>query len=142
MICSFNKEDKYIYFSFSIFFFVLILLLFQFYLTVGNVYASKLSTEQSKIKILKEQIKTELNELKKIETKISTIKASQKSTVKNLIVVYSSMSPKKAAAILPHVNRQLAIYILSHMNPKAASSIISRMKIKSAVFFTNSIAGK
>ena len=139
MVCSVNKEYKYIFFSFSFF---LILLLFPFYLTVGNVYASKLSAEQSKIKILKEQIKTELNELKKIETKISTIKASQKSTVKSLIIVYSSMSPKKAAAILPHVNRQLAIYILSHMNPKAASSIISRMKTKSAVFFTNSIAGK
>ncbi|MHB1664204.1 MAG: MotE family protein [bacterium] len=139
MVRSVNKEYKYIFFSFSIF---LVFLLFQFYLTVGNVYASKLSIEQSKIQILKEQIKTELNELKKIETKISTIKASQKSTVKSLIIVYSSMSPRKAAAILPHVNRQLAIYILSHMNPKAASSIISRMKTKSAVFFTNSIAGK
>ncbi|MHB8292664.1 MAG: MotE family protein, partial [bacterium] len=120
----------------------LILLLFQFYLTAGNVYALKLTAEQSKIQILKEQIKTELNELKKIETKISTIKASQKSKVKSLIIVYSSMSPKKAAAILPHINKQLAIYILSNMNPKSASSIISRMKTKSAVFFTNSIAGK
>ena len=130
-----------LFFSFFLFAFLL-LFLFQLYFSAGNVYASKLTAEQSKIQILKQQIKTELNELKSIETKISAAKAFKKSKIKGLIAIYSSMSPRKAAAILPHINKHLAVYILSSMNPKTASSIISRMNTKSAVFFTNSIAGK
>ncbi len=129
-------------FFFSFFFALFSIFLFQLYFNAGNVYASKLTEEQSKIQILKRQIKTELNELKSIETKISAAKAFKKSKIKGLIAIYSSMSPRKAAAILPHINKHLAVYILSNMNPKTASSIISHMNTKSAVFFTDSIAGK
>ena len=107
-----------------------------------SAYASSVSTERQEIKVLKNQIKSEVEQLKKIESKIHHIKAAQKAKIKNLIPVYSSMSPRKAAAILPGIDKSVAIYILSHMTAKTASAIISRMPVKSAIFFTNAIAGK
>ena len=106
------------------------------------VYASSVSAERQEIKVLKNQIKSEVERLKEIESKIHHIKAARQAKIKNLIPVYSSMSPRKAAAILPGIDKSVAIYILSHMTAKAASAIISRMPVKSAIFFTNAIAGK
>jgi flagellar motility protein MotE (MotC chaperone) len=107
-----------------------------------SAYASSVSAEKQEIKVLKNQIKSEVEQLKQIESKIHHIKAAQKAKIKNLIPVYSSMSPRKAAAILPGIDKSVAIYILSHMTAKTASAIISRMPVKSAIFFTNAIAGK
>ncbi|MGC8554847.1 MAG: MotE family protein [Candidatus Acidulodesulfobacterium sp.] len=108
----------------------------------ASAYASSASAEKQEVKVLKEQIKSEVKQLKEIESKIHHIKAAQQAKIKNLIPVYSSMSPRKAAAILPGINKSVAIYILSHMTAKTASAVISRMPVKSAIFFTNAIAGK
>jgi flagellar motility protein MotE (MotC chaperone) len=108
----------------------------------SSAYASSASAERQEVKVLKEQIKSEVRQLKEIESKIHRIKASRKAKIKNLIPVYSSMSPRKAAAILPGIDKSVAIYILSHMTAKTASAVISRMPVKSAIFFTNAIAGK
>ena len=108
----------------------------------ASAYASSASAERREIKVLKNQIKAEVEQLKEIESKIHHIKAAKQAKIKNLIPVYSSMSPRKAAAILPGIDKSVAIYILSHMTAKAASAIISRMPVKSAIFFTNAIAGK
>jgi len=105
-------------------------------------YAASPAAEREEVKVLKQQIKLEVEKLKKIEAKIHHIKAAQKAKVKNLISLYSSMSSRNAANILPHINKGVAIYILSHMTPRTASAIISRMPVKDAAFFTNSIAGK
>ena len=107
-------------------------------------YASppKAAAEREEIKVLKYQIKLEVEKLKQIEVKIHHIKAAQKAKVKNLISLYSSMSPRNAANILPRINKGIAIYILSHMTPRTASAIIARMPVKDAAFFTDSIAGK
>ena len=108
----------------------------------ANAFASGVSAKKDEIKTLEKQIKLELKELKNIESKIHRIKAEQKAKIKNLITLYSSMSPKSAANILPHIDKNVAVYILSHMPPRTASAIISRMPTTDAVFFTNSIAGK
>ena len=110
----------------------------------GVSYASPSSAaaEREEIKVLKNQIKLEVEKLKQIEVKIHHIKAAQKAKVKNLISLYSSMSPRNAANILPRINKGIAIYILSHMTPRTASAIIARMPVKDAAFFTDSIAGK
>ncbi len=100
------------------------------------------AAEKEEIKVLKKQIKLEVEKLKNIEAKIHSIKTAQKNKVKKLIPVYSSMSPGNAAGILPHIDKKVAIYILSHMTPRTASAIISRMSVKDAAFFTDSIAGK
>ncbi|MHB1697317.1 MAG: MotE family protein [bacterium] len=105
-------------------------------------YASNAAAEKEQIMVLKKQIKLEVEKLKEIEAKIHHIKAAQKAKVKNLTALYSSMSPGRAAGILPQINKGLAIYILSHMTPRTASAVISRMPVKDAAFFTNSIAGK
>ena len=107
-----------------------------------SAYASSASAEKEEVKVLKNQIKSEVDKLKQIESKIHHIKAAQKAKIKNLIPVYSSMNPRKAADILPGIDKSVAIYILSHMTAKTASAIISRMSLKSAIFFTNAIAGK
>ncbi|MHB1545950.1 MAG: MotE family protein [bacterium] len=107
-----------------------------------SAYASSSAAEKEEIKVLKNQIKLEVEKLKKIEAKIHHIKAAQKAKVKSLVSLYSSMSPRNAANILPRIDKGVAIYILSHMTPRAASAIISRMPVKDAAFFTNSIAGK
>lgn len=110
----------------------------------GASYASpsNAAAEREEIKVLKNQIKLEVEKLKQIEAKIHHIKAAQKAKVKNLISLYSSMSPRNAANILPRINKGVAIYILSHMTPRTASAIIARMPVKDAAFFTDSIAGK
>ncbi len=108
----------------------------------AGAFASGVNAKKDEIKILEKQIKLEVKKLKKIESKIHHIKAEQKAKIKNLITLYSSMSPKNAASILPHIDKNVAIYILSHMAPRTASAIISKMSTKDAVFFTNSIAGK
>jgi flagellar motility protein MotE (MotC chaperone) len=105
-------------------------------------YASSAAAKKEEIRILKSQIKLEVEKLKSIESKIHHIKANQKAKVKNLISLYSSMSPAAAAKIIPAINKEVAIYILSHMTPRTASAIISRMPVKNAAFFTDSIAGK
>ena len=107
-----------------------------------NVFASGVNAKKDEIKTLEKQIKLELKELKNIESKIHRIKAGQKAKIKNLVTLYSSMSPKSAASIIPHINKNVAVYILSNMAPRTASAIISRMPTADAVFFTNSIAGK
>ena len=76
----------------------------------ASAYASSASAERREIKILKNQIKAEVEQLKEIESKIHHIKAAQQAKIKNLIPVYSSMSPRKAAAILPGINKSVAIY--------------------------------
>ncbi len=119
-----------------------LLMLIRFLFLPVSAYASSTSAERSEIKVLKEQIKSEVKQLKEIESKIHHLKAAQKAKIKNLIPVYSSMNPRKAAAILPGINKSVAIYILSHIAPKTASAIISRMPVKSAIFFTNALAGK
>ncbi len=110
----------------------------------GASYASPSNTaaEREEIKVLKNQIKLEVEKLKQVEAKIHHIKAAQKAKVKNLISLYSSMSPRNAASILPRIDKGVAIYILSHMTPRTASAIIARMPVKDAAFFTDSIAGK
>jgi|GEM_PF-2754879 len=104
--------------------------------------ASSAAAEKEEVKVLKNQIKLEVEKLKHLEAKIHHIKAAQKAKVKNLISLYSSMSPRNAANILPRINKSVAVYILSHMTPRTASAIIARMPVKDAAFFTNSIAGK
>ena len=125
---------------------VLAFILLPFYacfcFSPATAYASSASAERQEVKVLKEQIKSEVKQLKVIESKIHHIKAAQQAKIKNLIPVYSSMSPRKAAAILPGINKSVAIYILSHMTAKTASAVISRMPVKSAIFFTNALAGK
>lgn len=110
--------------------------------TVPDAQASSASAKKDEVRILEKQIKLEVQKLKNIESKIHHIKAKQKAKIKNLIILYSSMSPKSAAVILPRINKGVAIYILSNMSPRTASAIVSRMTTKDAVFFTNSIAGK
>ncbi len=131
--------------SFKAFFYIVIFLFFcgVSYVPFASAYSSSsAAAEKEEIKVLKNQIKHEVEKLKKIEAKIHHIKASQKDKVKNLVSLYSSMSPGNAAKILPSINKSIAIYILSHMTPRVSSAIISRMTVKDAAFFTNSIAGK
>ena len=109
---------------------------------VSYASPSSAAAEREEVKVLKKQIKLEVEKLKQIEAKIHHIKAAQKAKVKNLISLYSSMSPGNAANILPRINKGVAIYILSHMTPRTASAIIARMPVKDAAFFTDSIAGK
>ena len=127
---------------FSIAVFVLAAVFNGFYCGVSYASSSRTTAEKEEIKVLKNQIKLEVEKLKQIEAKIHHIKAAQKAKVKNLISLYSSMSSRNAANILPRINKGVAIYILSHMTPRTASAIIARMPVKDAAFFTNSIAGK
>ncbi|MFW0883605.1 MotE family protein [Candidatus Acidulodesulfobacterium sp. H_13] len=124
-----------------IMFAILSMFLFNaFFAGVANVYGA--SAKKEEVKVLKIQIKSELEELKKIEVKIHQIKLAQQARVNNLVMLYSSMDPGKAAGILPLIDKNIAVYILSHMSPRVASAIISRMPTKEAVFFTDSIAGR
>jgi Uncharacterized conserved protein len=132
--------------SYKIVFFIAVLVfaaLFNvFFCGVSYASSSSAAAEREEIKVLKNQIKLEVEKLKQIEAKIHHIKAAQKAKVKNLISLYSSMSPRNAANILPRIDKGVAIYILSHMTPRTASAIIARMPVKDAAFFTDSIAGK
>lgn len=104
--------------------------------------AQSIAAKKEEIKVLDNQIKTEINKLQELESRISKIKAVQNARIQNLVLVYSSMSPASAAAILPHINKEIAVYILSSMPARKASAIISNMSTGDAVYFTNKIAGK
>ena len=132
-------------YSFYITIFITVLSLpvfLYYYFSPVFAYAAGTAAKREEIKVLKNQIKAEVKKLKEIESKIHHIKAAQKAKITNLVSVYSSMSPRKAAAIIPAINKRVAVYILSHMTSRTASAIISRMPVKSAVFFTDAIAGK
>lgn len=123
-------------------FYFLLTAVFPILLIARPVYAADISAEQQEVKTLSSQIKLELKKLQEIESKIHHINEAQKAKVKNLISIYSSMTPKNAAGLLPRINKDIAVYILSHMTARKASAIISEMPVKDAVFFTDSIAGK
>ncbi len=135
------KKSYKIIFPAAVFIFV-ILIFNSFLCGVSYASSSSAAAEREEIKVLKNQIKLEVEKLKQIEAKIHHIKSAQRAKVKNLVSLYSSMSPRNAANILTRIDKGVAIYILSHMTPRTASAIISRMPVKDAAFFTNSIAGK
>ncbi|GGJ55952.1 flagellar motility protein MotE (MotC chaperone) [Anoxybacillus voinovskiensis] len=104
-----------------------------------------IKTKQSEIDALKQEIKrlnAELTAAKQQQGTSSTTKNETKPTVQDVTKIYETMSPKNAAAIIPKMSDEEAVYILSALSNDTAAAILEKMTPEEAAKYTTLLAKK
>lgn len=96
----------------------------------------ELNRRERELLALQEQMKSRLDELKKIEGNVQTMlqeaDTSQNEKIRHLIDVYSNMKARQAAEVLSTLDERIAVSILSGMRGRQAGEILTYMQPQKA----------
>ena len=100
-----------------------------------------LKEKESEIDALKQEIARLQTENEQVQDQRSSIEQTNGSRV-DVVKMYETMSPKKAAEIIPQMSDQEAVNLLSKLKTDKVSSILEKMDAVNAAKYTSLLAKK
>ncbi|AKS38049.1 hypothetical protein NP92_06605 [Anoxybacillus gonensis] len=100
-----------------------------------------LKEKESEIDALKQEIARLQTENEQVQDPRSSIEQTNGSRV-DVVKMYETMSPKKAAEIIPQMSDQEAVNLLSKLKTDKVSSILEKMDAVNAAKYTSLLAKK
>jgi len=105
-----------------------------------------LQTRQEELELIQKEVQEKLNQLSELRNEINARKAKEKPSddrgLKQLIKIYTTMKPQKAASLIEKLDTGFAIELLSQMKGDAVGNILSFVELEKGATISEGLASK